>query len=78
MGGAGGCTSIERLVGELGDDGEIREMGTRDGVEERRKGGGKPRELPGDEWIHELSATGSVRGRHEVEGEQPPKVPDKS
>lgn len=72
-----------RLVGELGGDAEIKEMDTEQGasgmelaVPDRR-----PRELQDDGWIYELSATGSVRGSRkvgELEGETPPRVPQKS
>lgn len=79
---AGGGRS-NRLVGELGSDAEIKEMDTM--LPSYDKGlvvpDGGPQELPEDGWIHELSASGSIRGNRKAMGEleagMAPKVPEK-
>ncbi|KAI4128372.1 MAG: hypothetical protein LQ338_002774 [Usnochroma carphineum] len=79
----GTTTMQERWVGELGNESEIREMDTPDEKNVGKRDRGHHRELDGDSWIYELSATGSVRGSHrgqmgELDGATPPKVPEKS
>ncbi|KAL8721929.1 MAG: hypothetical protein Q9225_001485 [Loekoesia sp. 1 TL-2023] len=74
----------DRLVGELDNCTEIREIGTQQeaGDKEKRDGDMRPRELEGDRWVHELSAMRSIKGgtraTAELDGMTAPKIPDKS
>ncbi|KAL9605358.1 MAG: hypothetical protein Q9179_001451 [Wetmoreana sp. 5 TL-2023] len=54
----------EKSMGELDNDNEIREMDGKYSIGDEKGGArrdGKPRELEGDPWLYELSATRSIK-----------------